>query len=132
ADRGHRDGTAIAHLADDRRPDMDSDADAQWLIELVTQRAVQLTQPLGHQPGGVERRTASGSGIALDPEQRHDTVADEFVDTSPRRFDGVSHRREIAVEDEYHVIGKATLGETGEPADIGEQNGDFALAALSR
>src|ERR1700757_4060503 len=35
ADRGNRDGAGLAHLADDRRPDMDSDADAQWLIELA-------------------------------------------------------------------------------------------------
>src|SRR6266481_5043974 len=42
ADRGDRGGGAIAHLDDDRRPDMDADADAQWLIELPAQPLVQL------------------------------------------------------------------------------------------
>src|SRR5262249_24232973 len=79
-----------------------------------------------------ERCSAGGSGIALDPEQRHNAVADELVDAPSRCLDGLPHRREIAVEHEYHIIGKPPLGEAGEAADISEQDGDFALAALRR
>ena len=55
-------GAAVAHLTDDRRPDMDADADAQRLIDLAAQRPIELFEPLGHQPGGGERLSAGGSG----------------------------------------------------------------------
>ena len=113
-------------------------AGPQWMpmpirsgsIEFGPQRSVEIVEPHGHQPGGGERLAAAGLGAALDPEQRHDAVADELVDAPSRRFDRASHRREIAVEDEHHVIGKPALGERGEAADVGEQDRDLALAAL--
>ena len=37
ADRGDRGGFAVPHLADDHRPAMDADADAQWTVELGPQ-----------------------------------------------------------------------------------------------
>src|ERR1700730_11843883 len=130
ADRGDRGGGAITHLADDHRPDMDTDADAQWLIELAAQRTVELFEALGHQPSGGERLPAGRAGIPLDPEQRHNAVADEFVDPPSRRLDGASHRSEIAVENKYDIVGEPSFGQPGAPADIGEQDRDLPLAAL--
>ena len=83
-------------------------------------------------PGGGERLAAAGMGAALDPEQRHDAVADELVDASSRRFDRSSHRCEIAVENEHHVIGKPAFGERGEAANVDEQDRNLALAALRK
>src|SRR5438067_13895304 len=40
------------------------------------------------------------------------------------------HIAEIAVQDEHDVVGQPPLGERGEAADIGEQDGDLTLAAL--
>src|SRR5271155_2419570 len=37
ADRGDCGGVAVPHLADDYRPAMDADADAQWTVELGPQ-----------------------------------------------------------------------------------------------
>src|SRR6516165_3871539 len=128
--RGHRDGAAVAHLADDCRPDVDADTDAHRLVELAAQRSIELHQALRHQPGGIERGAAGGPGVALDPEQCHDPVTDEFVDPPAGRLDGASHRREISVEHEYYVIREPTLGEAGEAANVGEQDSNLALAAL--
>ena len=80
-----------------------------WSIEFGPQRSVEFVEAHGNEPGGGERFPAAGMGAALDPEQRHDAVADELVDASSRRFDRTPDRREIAVEDEHHVIGEPTL-----------------------
>jgi hypothetical protein len=71
-------------------------------------------------------------GAALDPEQRHDAVADELVDASSCRFDGESYRCEIAVENEHHVIGKPAFGERGEAANVDEQDRNLLLPALRK
>ena len=71
-------------------------------------------------------------GAALDPEQRHDPVADELVDASSCRFDRSPHRCEIAVENENHVIGKPAFGKCGEAANVDEQDRNLALAALCK
>src|SRR5579883_2012772 len=76
-----------------------------------------------------ERLAASGGGAAIEAEERHDAVADELVDMAARFLDGMAHLAEIAVEEEHHVVGKLALGEAGEGAEIGEENGDLALAA---
>jgi hypothetical protein len=73
---------------------MNADADTQRPIELGLQRSVEFGDPLGHQPGGGERLPTACFGAALDPEQRHDAIADELVDVSSRRFD----RRPIAAK----------------------------------
>src|ERR1700720_1297828 len=132
ADRGDRGGIAIAHLSDNGRPAMNADTDTQRPIEFAPQRSVQFVEARGNKPGGGERLSAAGMGAALDPEQRHDAVADELVDASSRRFDRSSHRCEIAVENEHHVIGKPAFGERGEAANVDEQDRNLALAALRK
>src|SRR5439155_5950964 len=54
----------------------------------------------------------------------------EFVDASPRCFDGTSHRGKVTVEDKHDIVGEPSLGKAGETADIGEQDRDFSFAAL--
>ena len=109
---------------------MDADADAQRLIEFAAQRPVELIEPLGHHARGGERLAAGRLGLACDPEQRHDAVADKFVYPPSCRLDGAPHGRKIAVQDEHDVIGEAALGNRGEAADVGKQDRDLALAAL--
>src|SRR3546814_3360434 len=45
ADRGDAAGAAVAHLADDGRPEVQADADAQRPVQLAFQAGVQLGQP---------------------------------------------------------------------------------------
>jgi hypothetical protein len=59
ADRGNRDGIAIAHLSDDGRPAMNADTDAQRPIEFGPQRSVQFVETRGNEPGGGERLSAA-------------------------------------------------------------------------
>src|SRR5262245_41298517 len=47
-----------------------------------------------------------------------------------RLLDGAAHGGEIAVEDENDVIGETRLGEAREGPEVGEEDGDLALAAL--
>src|SRR5580704_17204915 len=132
ADRGDRGGIAIAHLSDNGGPAMNADTDAQRPVEFGPQGSVQLVETHGNEPGGGERLAAAGMGAALDPEQCHDAVSYELVDASSRRFDRSSHRCEITVENEHHVIGKPAFGERGEAANVDEQDRNLALAALRK
>ena len=83
-----------------------------------------------HQPSRGQRLAAGGIAIALDAEERHDAIADELVEPPAGLLDRPPHRVEIAVQDEHDVVGQPPLGERGEAADIGEQDGDLTLAAL--
>ena len=84
---------------------MNANADAQWRSQLALQRSIDFAEALRHQPGGAERVAAGRGDIALDPEQRHDAIADEFVDPPAGAFDRLAHRREIAVEQEDDIVG---------------------------
>ena len=44
--------------------------------------------------------------------------------------DGPSHRLEVAIEEEYDIIGQPVLGQPGEAAEIGEEHGDLPLLAV--
>jgi hypothetical protein len=109
---------------------VNANADAQWPIEFGPQRSVELREPYRHQPGGGECLPAAGLSAVLDPEQCHDTVADELVDASSGRFDRASDRREILVEDEHYIVGEPVLGQGGEAAYVGEQDRNLALTSL--
>src|SRR4029077_19087592 len=106
--------------------------DTQRPIEFGPQRSVQFVEPRGNEPGGGERLSAAGMGAPLDSQQRHDAVANELVDASSRCFDRASHRCEIAVENEHHVVGKPAFGERGEAANVDEQDRNLLLAALRK
>src|SRR5579885_2267846 len=127
---GERDRLAVADLADDGRAAMEADADLERRFQIVGKRPVELDEALRHEARRGQRLAAAGFGPAPDAEKGHDAVADEFVDMPARRLDGFAHGGEIAVEDEDDVVGQARFGELGEGAEIGEENGDLALAAL--
>jgi len=111
---------------------MNADTDTQRPIEFAPERSVQFVEARGNKPGGGECLSAAGMGAALDPEQRHDAVADELVDASSRRFDGESYRFEIAIENEHHVVGEPACGKRGEPANVDKQDRNLLLAALRK
>jgi hypothetical protein len=46
--------------------------------------------------------------------------------------DGPSHRLEVAIQEEYDIIGQPVLGEPRETTKIGEENGDLALLTVAR
>ncbi len=77
-----------------------------------------------------QRLAAAGLDAAVEAEKRHHAVADELVDAAAGLLHRVAHLGEIPVEQEHHVIGQLALGELGEGAEIGEEDGDLALAAV--
>ena len=82
------------------------------------------------------RRAASSawrqatSGRAVEAEDRHHAVADELVEPPAGRLHRLAGGAEIAVEQEHDVVRQLALGDRGEAADVGEQDGDVALAAM--
>ena len=109
---------------------MEADADAQRLGKLLAERCVQLAERRRHGAHRLQRAPAALAGVAVDAEQRHHSVADELVHMAARLLDRAAHGKEIAVQQEHHVIGQLVLGQPGEGAQVGEQDGDFVFRAL--
>ena len=63
-------------------------------------------------------------------EDGHQPVAQILVDFAVVAADGLAHRGEQAVENEYDVVGQARLADGSESPRIEEQNGESALHAL--
>jgi len=104
ADRSEARCAAPSHFAEHDIAKMDADADPQGPGQIVRERPVEIIDAARHAerrgecvPGGLRR-------IAVDPEQCHDAVADEFVDAPAARFDPLSHDGEIAVEEENDIF----------------------------
>lgn len=94
-------------------------------IELLEIR-LELLHGLKHvQPGlyGKER----GLFGALQAEQRHQPVAHRARDTALLAPNGELHLVVIAVQHVDHVIRQQVLGEGGEAANVGEEDGELAL-----
>jgi len=66
ADRRQRRRAGVAHFADDGRSNMDADADAQRLIEVVHQRLVEIAKDLCHRLGCGDCLARTQLGAALD------------------------------------------------------------------
>ena len=62
----------------------------------------------------------AGQAGALDAEQRHDAIADEFVEMAAALGYRRPHGVEVPVQQEHHVIGQLFLRELGERTQIGE------------
>ena len=75
---------------------------------------------------------AAACAVRIDPEQRHDAVADELVDAPALRLDRPPHGLEVLIEQEHHVVRQTTFGHPGERAQVGEHYRDFPLHALAR
>ena len=98
--------------------------------KLLAECGVQLAERRRHGAHRLQRAPAAFAGVAVDAEQRHHPVADEFVHMAARLLDRAAHGEEIAVQQKDHVIGQLVLGQPGEGAQIREQDGNLAFGAL--
>ena len=129
ADRGERAGPAVAHVAEDHRPDVEADADAERLGQVMGQLLIELIERGRHRARRSQRVPARCRRIAVDAEQRHDAVADELVDPAALAFDRLAHGLEVLIEQEHHVVRQTSFGHAGEGAQVGEQHRNFPLHA---
>ena len=91
-----------------------------------------LEAELGVEPldGRRDREPTAGGPLSVvvkrrrDAEGCHGRVADELLEHAAVALHGLADRREVAVLDCRHVLGVETLGERGEPDQIGEQDAD--------
>ncbi len=60
----------------------------------------------------------------MDPEGADDRVADELLDLTGPRLDGVARRAEVLGLHDGDVLGVEPLRESGETDEVGEQDGD--------
>jgi hypothetical protein len=69
-----------------------------------------------------------GLRVGRSPE-RHDGIADVFVERAQIAKQNVGHGGEILIQQIYEIVGREALGERGEIADVAEHHGqvfDFA------
>ena len=60
------------------------------------------------------------------PENRHDRIADVFVDNSARRFHRTGHLSKIGIELFDQILGRLRLAVRSETSQVGEQDGDIS------
>ena len=94
--------------------------------------SIQLIQRLAH----FQRCLHGAIGVIRIPkrraEQRHQRVADVFVDDPAVRFHDAAHAREVMIKNREHVVGVERFAHGREIAQIGKQNRYFAFFATER
>src|SRR5262249_56796004 len=73
---------------------------------------------------------AAGLGTAVETEQRHYAVADEFVDAPARCLDRMAGLGKVAIEQEDQIIGQFLFGELREGSEIAKQDRNLAFGAM--
>ena len=129
ADDGVIEAAGGADVPGDDAGGVDADADAEGGFAFGGEFGVEGGEGFFHREGGGEGAVgvvALGYGSA---EQRHDRVADVFIDDPAVRFEGEAHAVEIAVEEGDDRGGGEVFAEGGEAAEIGEEDGDLAFFA---
>ncbi len=110
--------------------DIDPHADAQRLADLLHDLFVEAIEREIDVAGGGERLPAPCRLAGFCAEDGHQAVTQILVDLAVVAADGLAHRGEQAVENEYDVVGQARLADGGESPRIEEQHGESALHAL--
>src|SRR5882672_5253535 len=101
---------------------MEADADAQrpWLCGKAL--AIDLREYVARGRHRVERRVGVGERGA---EDRHEAVAEEFVDDPVMAVDRLDHESKGAVEEGNHLVRAARARVRGEISDIEEHYADI-------
>src|SRR5438093_11796189 len=86
-----------------------------------------MVDPTDDFAGRRDGSTASVFWPALDAEERHHAVPDEFIDDAAGAHDRFTCDFEIAVQDEDEIIRQFVLNHADERTEIGEQHDDIAL-----
>ena len=75
------------------------------------------------------RRAAAWSGWSSGAPQKAMTASPMYLSSVPPFEDDVGHRREVLVEEGDQRLGVERLGDRGEAADVGEEDGQLPLLA---
>src|SRR5262249_37724742 len=119
--------TTIAYLAYNRGARVNTDSDAQRGLQLAREFAAEFFDPADHSATGEERLPTGGLKVGVGSEQCHHAIASVLVRYATRFSYGTADRFEVAVEEEYDVIGQLVFGDLSEAAYVREQHGDFAF-----
>ena len=98
----------MADLAHDQRAHVDAYAQHQRPADLAHDVLVQPVEPEVDIARGAQCLAAAGGLSVAAAEDRHQTVAQVFVDGAVVALDRFAHLGEQAVEDEHDVVGQTT------------------------
>ncbi len=112
-----------------------ADADA----EALTQRLVELRQPVAHRQRGADRAVGVVLAGVVQAEHRHDRVADELLDDATVGGDDLLPGVEVRADDGARVLGVESARQCGEVDEVREQHrhelallaGQLPLGALT-
>ena len=121
-----------AHVADAHAPAVDADADLHLGPAARGKFPVQLRQRGLHVERGLHRAGSMIREIHRCVPERHDGVADVFVDGAPVVLDDTRHARQIGIQHFGEFGWRQFFREIGEAADVGEQHRHLARLPFHR
>ena len=127
ADSSEIDRSTVPHLPDDRWARMDAESHLERRIEFLHEHLAQRVEASNDLLGRDQCTAAAVVRPALNPKQRHDTIARKLIGHAPGALDGGADHLAIPVEGEHDIIRQSALGEGRELSDVGEEHSNLPL-----